>query len=131
MIDEKRLIESIKNKQITITGLRSWKTWTAGFVESRNKIIHNIIEIINEQPRINKWIPVEKGLPEEKERIESVSSDLVLVTVKGCNENEYYVTTDYTVDGEWNIEMTTGFYKVTAWMPLPQRYEKELENELL
>lgn len=57
MIDEKKLIEAIKGKKITIGGFTCGKTWTAGFVEMHNKIIDEIIEIVNDQPKIGMWMP--------------------------------------------------------------------------
>lgn len=74
------------------------------------------------QEKVNEWIPVEKGLPKEKEKDGEMVSDNVLVTIKGCKEDEYYVIADSTIDGQWGTELTTGNYKVTAWMPKPEPY---------
>lgn len=52
-------------------------------------------------------------------------SDDVLVTIKGCKKDEYYVSEDCTIYGKWGIELTTGNYKVTAWMPKPEPYRGE------
>lgn len=70
MIDEKKLIEEIKSKRINIAGLRCGKTWTAGFVEMHNQIINEILKIINEQPKVNELIPVEKKLIDEYYELE-------------------------------------------------------------
>lgn len=77
------------------------------------------------QEKVNEWILVEKGLPNEKEKDGEMVSDDVLVTIKGCKKDEYYVSTDCTIYGKWGIELTTGNYKVTAWMPKPEPYRGE------
>lgn len=82
----------------------------------------------NLQEKVNEWIPVEKGLPEEKERNGELCSDIVLVTVHEFVKDEYYGFSDYTINGEWCIELTTGPFKVIAWMPFPELYRGE-KNE--
>lgn len=77
------------------------------------------------QEKVNEWVPVEKGLPNEKEKDGEMFSDDVLVTIKGCKKDEYYVSEDCTIYGKWGIELTTGNYKVTAWMPKPEPYRGE------
>lgn len=67
------------------------------------------------QPR---WIPVTERLPEK--------DGMYLVSISPQSRMEKRVDTDfYSHFGVWQI-----FGKfVTAWMPLPEPYEKETEDE--
>ena len=125
MIDEKKLIEEIKNIRITITGLRAEK----GILSEYTKHLKDlVIQIIDDQPKVGEWIPVEEGLPEEHEIV-----DITYVS-------EIY---EYKDDGDiFYIERVTGtaYYKdekwfdeydeyiledVIAWKPRPEPYRKE------
>lgn len=97
----------------------------------KKKLIKEICRTECKVPKIGEWIPVDIAMPKEEDRINGVTSDRVLVTVKGLlvkageEINEYYVTNDYTINGKWNIDMDTGSFKVIAWMPLPTPYREE------
>ena len=82
-----------------------------------------------------KWIPCSERLPDEKDAgilkklgIEKRSEDvLATVEVKG----ERMTVTTCTYDGKWEWDMKYAFpdYKVIAWMPLPEPFRGEKENE--
>lgn len=117
MIDEKKLIERIKQEP------------TDGM------FTHEIIEAIEEQPKIGGWIPCSERLPEEhdsmfvkfkgtekwdSEMFEKISDD-VNVTVEFKN-GKRKTKTSHTVDGKWNGGQRGGKFKVVAWQPLPEEY---------
>ena len=94
MIDERKLIEDIKNNIHIVSTRSNGKTIFADFIK---KFIENIIKIIEEQPKIsleNKtsdWIPVEKALPEKPDFGE-----------EGYLVQERYIVEPYTA--YWNGE---------------------------
>ena len=117
MIDEKKLIERIKQEP------------TDGM------FTHEIIEAIEEQPKIGGWIPCSERLPEEhdsmfvkfkgtekwdSEMFEKISDD-VNVTVEFEN-GKRKTETLHTVDGKWNGGQRGVKFKVVAWQPLPEAY---------
>lgn len=103
MIDEKKLIEDLKEYQIDNISING----------------KSIIDIIDEQPKTD-WIPCEVELP-PKPRF---SEDSYLVKTK-C------VTTPYTAywNGEkWTDVLDDDIDDVVAWCPIPnypQPYKKE------
>nr|DAI88018.1 MAG TPA: Protein of unknown function (DUF551) [Caudoviricetes sp.] len=78
------------------------------------------IERLKEQ---NRWIPVEERLPEE--------DTIVLLTVSGLYScitfSDAIELGNLCSDGEWFIEGYPDWDdpNVTAWMPLPEQYQKE------
>lgn len=62
MIDEKELIEQIKSLRITITGLRAEKSILNEYAQHFKD---SVIKIIDEQQRVDEWIPVEERLPDK------------------------------------------------------------------
>ena len=112
MISEKRLIDELEN----------WSKLDKEMSEIVMLVIDTLKKMIEKQPRINEWTPVEKAMPKEKERNGELCSDVLIVTVHDYIEDTYYVDNDYTINGKWSIELITGTYKVTAWMPKPERY---------
>lgn len=111
MIDEKRLIEKFEEIQSSCETLME-RVWFDG-----------VLAIIESQPKVNEWIPVEERLPEEHELIDDETgyynkSDNVLCCGKNeYNEIEYWI--DYTIDGEWQCsEYLTG--DEMYWQPLPE-----------
>lgn len=117
MIDEKKLIERIKQEP------------TDGMYT------HEIIEAIEEQPKIGGWIPCSERLPEEHDSVfaklkgtekwdlamfEKISDD-VNVTVEFEN-GKRKTKTLHTVDGKWNGGQRGVKFKVIAWQPLPEEY---------
>lgn len=82
------------------------------------------IERLKEQHR---WIPVEERLPEE--------DTIVLLTVSGLYScitfSDAIELGNLCSDGEWFIEGYPDWDdpNVTAWMPLPEPYQWEKNNE--
>jgi hypothetical protein len=68
-----------------------------------------------------KWIPVSKRLPSEdefiKSYIRSVYAAEFIVMIQGANQP----TCLYFRDGNWFDEQRN-YYKVVAWMPMPDPY---------
>ena len=71
---------------------------------------NEIVELINEQPQADKWIPCEERLPSE--------AGHYLVTTIGFFQN--VVNTIY-----FDSEMWYSISKVLAWTNLPAPYKKE------
>lgn len=94
MIDEKKLIERIKQEP------------TDGMYT------HEIIEAIEEQPKIGGWIPCSERLPEEK--------GWYLVYAKNQRPFVAYFK------GK-TFPLNNHYHEIVAWMPLPEPYE-EKEN---
>lgn len=75
--------------------------------------------LIDGQPEISRWIPVEERLPEKPN--ENPLLERYLVSVKN---------TDCVIRAFWNgASFTDGWEKldVLAWMPLPEPYKEEKE----
>ena len=125
MIDENRLIELLEDE---ILRVNTESTPGCGNLYGRDasvmrNTLNYVIDLINEQPKVNEWIPVEDRLPEEHELIDDETgyynkSDNVLCCSKNeYNEVEYWI--DYTIDGEWQCsEYLTG--DEMYWQPLPE-----------
>lgn len=111
MIDENRLIEVIEKK--------------FGHTDGASVIK----QIIDEQPKVNEWIPIEERLPK-------LAGYPCLATI----ENKYgkrKVADVFTNYGMYGVspfwlsnakEIDLSVWKVIAWQPLPKPYEVE-ENE--
>ena len=125
MIDEKQLIELLEDEILRID---TESTPGCGNLYGRDasvmkNTLNFVIDLINEQPKVNGWIPVKDRLPEEHELIDDETgyynkSDNVLCCGKNeYNEIEYWI--DYTIDGEWQCsEYLTG--DEMYWQPLPE-----------
>ena len=121
MIDEKKLIERIRQEP------------TDGM------FTHEIVEAIEEQPKIGEWIPCNKRLPDDPEggiphTREEVEWALIKDTIK-----QYIVMIDgateptmlfYGGDDRW-YDQDGRLYpcRVIAWMPLPEPYQGETRKE--
>ena len=83
-----------------------------------------------------RWIPCSERLPEEKDAglLKKLGTEkrsgyaIVTVEVKG----ERMTSTACTHDGKWNWKMKYAFpdYKVVAWMPLPEPYGGDQDDEM-
>ena len=128
MIDEKQLIELLEEEILRID---TESTPGCGNLYGRDasvmkNTLNFVIDLINEQPKVNGWIPVEERLPEEHKLIDDETgyynkSDEVLCCCKNeYNEFEYWI--DYTIDGEWQYsEYIDGDEKY--WQPLPEPFK--------
>lgn len=119
MIDEKKLIEDLKN-----TFSDSVLNQTFGF--GKYTLLEAVEEMINRQPKAD-WISCEVDMPPQPKKnplYENKPLQVYLVSVKNCEE---------PFRAFWNgKDFTDGWSKlnVEAWMPLPAPYKKEgAENE--
>lgn len=108
MIDEKRLLEVLEKNFYGIGGVEVLK------------------QIINEQPKVGEWIPVEERLPE-------IFENVLIYTKSG----HYHIGAYFEERKRWWL----GVYWedldfILAWMPLPKPYEchsnktrKEKQND--
>ena len=108
MIDEKRLVNEIKNWIKT----DRFEDYSAGY------ILSDVIEEINKMPKAGEWIPVSERLPEP--------DTYVLVTYK--NFDDFAIGADRY---DQNIHDWFCFEEsVIAWQPFPEPYREEsVENE--
>lgn len=82
-------------------------------------------EIICKRMENNGWIPVEKGLPEERvevlaqfeARVRNVKNEVIKTT---------YTHVMYLEGGIWKSDMGIPNGKVIAWQPLPEPYRMEI-----
>jgi len=122
MIDERKLIEGIKKieekKRVQIEGVTV--IWTT----------KSVIELLEKFPKIGEWIPCSERLPEEPEEIpteEKFIEEMILdgklkeyiVMIYGADEA---TTLYYTGNNEWYDAISSEYYRVVAWQPLPEPY---------
>lgn len=123
MINEKILIDEIERFTMRISSVKSEEI---KLYEKEYK--KSILKMIDEQPKVNEWIPVEKSLPKHKEE---KTYKMQLTTLENGDVTLGVYRED---DKEWLTRMSQGemYYtnnhKVVAWQPLPKPYEEE-ENE--
>lgn len=67
----------------------------------------------------NGWIPVEDGLPEDREEVE------VTIEEKADEDGgkRYYTVRSWLQDGRWIIRQNPYEPRVIAWQPLPEPYK--------
>lgn len=118
MIDEKKLIEELRKYADELGTVR-------GEIELANGVL-KAISIINEQPKVGEWIPVEERLPE-------IFENVLIYTKSG----HYHIGAYFEERKRWWL----GVYWedldfILAWMPLPKPYEchsnktrKEKQND--
>lgn len=132
MIDENKLIEELEDWKEESSDTESDIIW--------NNAINQCIREVKRQPKVGEWIPVEEGLPEERDSFfakykgtdlwkpglfEKIS-DEVEVTCK-YYDGTLSVKTAKIVDGVWDVEKERTIFalKVIAWKPRPEPYRKE------
>lgn len=143
MIDEKKLIEEIKKMFVSLT-TADGSAEVDVCIHSYDEALYDVLNIIQELPIEDEWIPVEEQMPEEHDsgfaKYKGTSrwlpgmfekcSDEVEVTFELTNdaaEEKRIVRTSHTNDGKWSIEKELGFCdeKVIAWRPLGEPYQGE------
>lgn len=104
MIDEKKLIEEIE--KIDLHG--RMKEY-AGLCAA--------VDIIKNQPKAGEWIPCSERLPVESGTyiVNAIENHIVHVTFAKW----------MTRMKRWNLTGSRSYWKVTAWMPLPEPYKGE------
>ena len=125
MIDEKKLVEEIQG-MIVIQKSPDGRNREDELINSYNEAIFDLLKIIEEQPKVNEWIPVEERLPENEKDI----GRNYLVTLKYSNLNSIIATcARFEPSGRWLRYCAIGEVDVTdeviAWMPLPEAYEPQ------
>ena len=117
MIDEKKLIEDIKNL-IDSEEL-------AG--HSPGSVLHSVCEKVWEQPKACEWIPVSERRP--RELID------VLVTVQDIQNGDDMLVMIGNYKDWWQVYDIDGTEqskaRVFAWQPLPEPYREEVQNDEL
>lgn len=106
MIDEKKLIESLRSS--LNTGRETFP-------------LDMIIDCIEEQPKVGEWIPCSEQFPEESGTyiVNAIENHIVHVTFAKWMPRMK----------RWNLSGNRSYWKVTAWMALPEPYRPEKESE--
>lgn len=112
MIDEKKLIEEVEDMMCPFQFADETREWA----------LKDVIEVIEEQTKVNEWIPCNERLPEEKKFYEENMRSLSCLVIV-LSDDELMVGIDRTVNGVWTLEETFDKPEVIAWMPLPEPYE--------
>lgn len=102
MINEKKLIESFR----------------ASLNTGRETLpIDLIVECIEAQPKVGEWIPCSERVPEESGTyiVNAIENHIVHVTFAKWMPRMK----------KWNLTGSRSYWKVTAWMPLPEPYKGE------
>lgn len=95
-----------------------------------NMFISDVIKIIKKEPKVDKWIPCSEQLPEEPEELPT-EDDFIERMILDREFEEYNVTIYgaskattlyYVGNGNWYDELSSEYYKVVAWQPLPEPY---------
>lgn len=108
------------------TKIEEWKIWSAILIE-RTGFKHDIFDALEVLPE-QHWTPVSERLPEAKEKHYWVCTDTgYQYQCRWTNIN--HIWTDLTTEWHWHIMDTPQYSKVIAWMPLPEPYREEGENE--
>ena len=97
MIDEKKLIEKFEEIQSSCETLMK-RVWFDG-----------VLAIIESQPKVGEWIPIEDRFPESRKSV------LIYSKEGGVAEGEYDAQKGYFVQYRWNAKDI----HVIAWQPLP------------
>ena len=116
MIDEKKLIKEIRNMVLPLTIPEIDDGTTLAY----NEALVDVLNAIEKQPKVSKWIPVEKRLPKH--------CQVVLTSKDGCISIEQFdIRSLCWVERErnrwWMLTM------VDAWMPLPEPYVEGEDEE--
>lgn len=138
MIDEKKLIEDIKDDAKRILSHVFSEVLSEVPLEFIDDYLKQMEWLVNDQPKVDEWIPCSKRLPEERDSIfkkfkdtnkwnkamfEEISED-VNVTVE-YEDGTRKTMTSHTLDGIWACEKDIGIKKkVIAWMPLVEPYKE-------
>lgn len=148
MIDEKKLIEEIKNRRnFWISKASKYDAikdeMNTDICDGKAMELEVVMKMIQEQPKTDEWIPCSESMPEEHEEqqpiIDSATlaeidvryytvSDRVQVTIED-ETGRRFVCDDCTVNGRWyNFNEDLGF-EVLAWQPLPEPWRGEADGE--
>lgn len=112
MIDETKLIEDLRKYADELGTVR-------GEIELANGVL-KAISIINEQPKVGEWIPIEERLPKHY-------GQYLITAINDC-EGIYMAVSSY--DSQYKSFCSDGVEddNAIAWMDLPKPYEVK-DNE--
>lgn len=107
MIDDKQLIEELRKYADELGTVR-------GEIELANGVL-KAISIINEQPKVGEWIPIEDRLPKN-------GGAYLITAINDCGG--VYMDVSY-YDSQYKIFSCDGTDddNAIAWMDLPKMYE--------
>lgn len=107
MIDEKKLIEELRKYADELGTVR-------GEIELANGVL-KAISIINEQPKVGEWVPVEDRLPKN-------GGAYLITAINDCGG--VYMDVSY-YDSQYKSFSYDGVEddNAIAWMDLPKMYE--------
>lgn len=115
MIDEKKMLDAIK--QIKVPEPISADGWNWF-----HKGVRAVRELIDDQPKAGKWIPVEDRLPEKR------GNYLCTMVMNGIPDTfimiGHYNGEDHSkLMPQWTDD--NKMHRTIAWMPLPEPWEGE------
>ena len=128
MIDEKKLIEDIE-KEIEFAMKCNMPAMVAG--------MRQIASVIEEQPKVGEWIPIKYHETTDDDGIDKNIYPLFLDCKMPDNGQDILICTKGGLIGYDTCFDDDGYYldssfdwidDVVAWMPLPEPYRTEKEN---
>ena len=124
MIDEKILIEELKKGKRLV---QKYKEYTA------EDAYNHILTLIYEQPKVGEWIPCSKRFPNKDEYLKNdgrfivTDGNRVYQSIYDIYSSHSFRTlTLFDFGSRSNFEVDNC---VIAWMPLPEPYKMEVEND--
>lgn len=115
--------EAEKCKSIYMDGEYCWQScWCTDRCGECNRLCNGDIDYYESYDARNSgWIPVSERLPKEPEEglTDIDECDEYIVMIEGA---DIPTALNYVGDGEWYRD--GNYYKVIAWMPLPEPYTK-------
>ena len=123
MIDEKKLVEEIKSMVrplLTPDG----SAWFDDAIQAHNETIVDVLDAIEQQPKVGEWIPVEVVRPAEGEHVQVSYIDYNTGKHR-CDDIAYLY------NGSWFWQDSDPEYgepacvEITAWKPLGDPYMEE------
>ena len=120
MIDEKKLIEVIKNVQNTMR-----ETNKKPVPVDAREIFTLFIGMVEKQPKVGEWIPVSERLPNGEDGLYWTTHEDGSLILHGYTKNNGFIY-NWEVD---DLEKRKRQGEVIAWMliPEPEPYRKDVE----
>ena len=123
MIDEKKLIEKIKERiEMHKKDYQAFKNYSGDRkikdIAKRDECTV-IIDLIKSQPKVGEWIPVSVNKPQRQDSKNTIIEFYFVSTKRGNVRLGFR-----DEDGEWLTEHGNIISNVIAWMPLPPAYKE-------